>query len=75
MKETLEQRLSSLQKEYETGQKMLADLDTKRANLAQTLLRIEGAMQVLRELLEPDATKPSPNGADASSAASQDTDS
>jgi hypothetical protein len=68
MKETLEQRLSALQQEYETGQKMLADLDAKRANLTQTLLRIEGAIQVLRELLEPDATKPLPNGADAPSA-------
>jgi hypothetical protein len=47
-----EQRLAALQAEYEAGQKMLAELDGKRTSLANTLLRIEGAMQVLRELLE-----------------------
>jgi hypothetical protein len=50
----LEERLGELQKEYESGQKMLAELDAKRQALTSTLLRIEGAMQVLRELL-PDA--------------------
>ena len=35
-------------------EKMLAELDAKRQTLTSTLLRIEGAMQVLRELL-PDA--------------------
>jgi predicted nuclease with TOPRIM domain len=51
MKDTLEQRLNTLKSEHETGQKMLAELDAKRAQLTTTLLRIEGAMQVLQELL------------------------
>lgn len=51
MKDTIEQRLATLQAEHEAGQKMLAELDAKRAQLVQTLLRIEGAAQVLRELL------------------------
>jgi predicted nuclease with TOPRIM domain len=55
MKDTLEQRLTALQSEYEAGQKMLAELEAKRANLTTTLLRIEGAMQVLREVLASEA--------------------
>lgn len=51
MRAQMEQRLAALQSEHDAGQKMLADLDAKRAALAQTLLRIEGAVQVLRELL------------------------
>ncbi|WP_309897330.1 hypothetical protein [Archangium sp.] len=52
MKEVLERRLDTLKAEYEAGQKMLAELDAKRAQLTQTLLRIEGAMQVIQELRE-----------------------
>ncbi|MCY1020991.1 hypothetical protein [Pyxidicoccus sp. MSG2] len=51
MKNTLEQRLNALKSEYESGQKMLAELDAKRNQLTTTLLRIEGAMQVLQEVL------------------------
>jgi len=51
MKDILEQRLTSLQSEHEAGQKMLAELDAKRQSITATLLRIEGAMQVLRELI------------------------
>jgi chromosome segregation ATPase len=47
-----EERLVELQKEYEAGQKMLSELEAKRQSVQATLLRIEGAMQVLRELLE-----------------------
>jgi hypothetical protein len=68
MKETIQKRLDTLRSEHETGQKMLAELDAKRANLTQTLLRIEGAIQVLTELEavdEPAAAQPqaSRNGA------------
>jgi hypothetical protein len=52
MNDKLGERLKSLQAEYEAGQKMLADLDAKRQNLSATLLRIEGAIQVLREMIE-----------------------
>src|SRR5437879_519823 len=51
MTEKLEERLKELQKEYEAGQKMLTELDTKRSTLTSTLLRIEGAMQILREMI------------------------
>ena len=51
MKAQLEQRLNELKQEFEAGQKMLADLQTKQADLQQTLLRISGAIQVLTEEL------------------------
>ena len=54
MKNAIEQRLGTLQAEYEAGQKMLAEMDAKRSQLTTTLLRIEGAMQVLREMLAPE---------------------
>ena len=49
MKTRLTQRLKELQSEYESGQKMLMDLENQRENLNQTLLRISGAVQVLQE--------------------------
>jgi predicted nuclease with TOPRIM domain len=55
MKQQLQQRLQSLKTEYEAGQKMLADLEAKQANLRDTLLRISGAIQVLEETLSEDA--------------------
>jgi chromosome segregation ATPase len=51
MKQQLEQRLQSLKTEFESGQKMLADLEAKQVNLRETLLRISGAIQVLEEEL------------------------
>lgn len=47
----LEKRVAELQTEYEAGQAMLANLDTRRAELQQTMLRISGAIEVLKELL------------------------
>lgn len=52
MRDQLEARLDALRREYEEGQKMLTDLDAKREQLTRTMLRIEGAIQVLRETLE-----------------------
>ncbi len=49
MKE-LEKRLTDLKSEYEAGQKMLVDLEAKKADLQTTLLRISGAVQVFEEL-------------------------
>jgi hypothetical protein len=54
MQTRLEQRLQELRSEFEAGQKMLLELEQKRANLEQTLLRISGAIQVLEELLAAD---------------------
>ena len=51
MREQLQRRLEELKAELEAGQKMLNDLDAKRENLRQTLLRISGAVQILEEEL------------------------
>lgn len=51
MREQLQKRLEELKAEFEAGQTMLNELDTKRDNLRQTLLRISGAVQVLEEEL------------------------
>ena len=51
MKAKLEKRLQALQNEFEAGQKMLADMEAKQANLRDTLLRLSGAIQVLQEEL------------------------
>lgn len=57
MSDKLQERLAALESEHEAGKKMLADIDAKRQNLVQTLLRIEGAIQVLRELIGQDGGK------------------
>lgn len=57
MRERLEQRLVDLKAEYESGQKMLADLEAKRAELKNTLLRISGAVLVLEEELGKENTR------------------
>ena len=49
MKEQLEKRLAELKAEFESGQKVMADLEAKQANLRNTLLRISGAIQILEE--------------------------
>ncbi len=54
MKPQLEKRIAELKSEFEAGQKMLADIETKRSELQSTLLRISGAIQVLEELLTQD---------------------
>jgi chromosome segregation ATPase len=51
MREQLEQRLKELRAEYESGQKMLADLESREANMRTVLQRISGAIQVLEEEL------------------------
>jgi len=54
MRRKLEQRLEQLKAEFEAGQKMLAELETKQANVRETMLRISGAIQVLEEELAND---------------------
>lgn len=51
MKEELTRRLEKLKNEFDSGQKMLVDLEARQAELHKTLLRISGAIQVLEELL------------------------
>jgi prefoldin subunit 5 len=66
MRDQITERLKALEAEAEAGQKMLAELDARRAALTTTLLRIEGAIQVLKELsngAESDETvSAGPNG-------------
>ena len=52
MREQVETRIENLRAEYRAGQKMLVDLEERRANLQVTLARISGAIQVLGELLQ-----------------------
>jgi hypothetical protein len=58
MQQQIQERLQQLQAEFAEGQKVLVDLETKQANVHQTLLRISGAMQVLEELLAPSESTP-----------------
>ncbi|MEM9903558.1 MAG: hypothetical protein AAF921_00845 [Cyanobacteria bacterium P01_D01_bin.44] len=51
MKQQLQQRLQKLKVEFESGQKVLAELEAKHTNVQNTLLRIQGAIQVLEEEL------------------------
>lgn len=51
MKEKVEERLRELRSELESGRALLEEIETKKANLQSTLLRISGAIQVLEELL------------------------
>lgn len=61
MRDQIEARRTQLEAEHAQGRQMLADLDQKRTELAQTLLRISGAIQVLGELLAEPAA---PEGGD-----------
>lgn len=54
-RQQLQDRLESLQKEFEIGQGRLKELEKEEAYIRETLLRIAGAMQVLKELLQEDA--------------------
>jgi len=60
MKTQIETRLQELKTEFETGQKMLAEIEQKKINLEQTLLRISGAIQVLEEMLASEQSSPDP---------------
>jgi predicted nuclease with TOPRIM domain len=51
VKEQLEQRLEELKAEFESGQKILADLKARQATMRITLRRISGAIQQLEEEL------------------------
>ncbi|HEY3418998.1 MAG TPA: hypothetical protein VGK23_00405 [Methanomassiliicoccales archaeon] len=51
MKEQLRKRLDELKAEYESGQRALAELEAKEAEMRSSLSRICGSIQVLEEQL------------------------
>jgi prefoldin subunit 5 len=53
-REQLTDRLQQLNAEKEKGMTRMEQLDQQRQSLQHTLLRIDGAMQVLNELLAND---------------------
>ncbi len=58
MKDQLSERLTQLKSEFESGQKVLRDLEARQQDVRDTLLRIGGAIQVLEEMLQTTATPP-----------------
>jgi predicted nuclease with TOPRIM domain len=50
MDNRVQERLTALRTEFETGQHRLAEIEAQRAQVTETLLRISGAIQVLEEL-------------------------
>jgi prefoldin subunit 5 len=63
MNEQIEKRLRTLEEEYQSGRRMLAELEAKEAALKSSLLRISGAIQVLREFVPAEAQEPAPTQA------------
>lgn len=61
----MEQRLQELREEYERGLRQMAQLERQRNELQHTLLRINGAIQVLDELLAQERLDASGDGASA----------
>ena len=58
MKIQLEERLAELKEELEKGQAIMADLKAKETNLRESMLKIQGAIQVLEEELSRDLSIP-----------------
>jgi hypothetical protein len=51
MNDRFHKRLAELKREFESGQKLLAELESKQSSVRETMLRISGAIQVLEEEL------------------------
>ena len=51
MQEHIQTRLETLRQEFEAGRVELHALEMRQAALRETMLRIDGAVQVLEELL------------------------
>lgn len=52
MRDKLQARLAELEAEIEIGERRWHEVDLQQARLRETLVRMSGAIQVLRELLE-----------------------
>jgi hypothetical protein len=55
----LQNRMKALQAEHRKGSQQLMRLQQQETDIRQTLLRIEGAIRVLEELLNPAQAEPS----------------
>jgi len=60
MREQLLKRLAELRSEFDSGQLRLTELETHKAHLNRSLLRLSGAIQVLEELLSQALTDNQP---------------
>ncbi len=56
MKEQLQNRLSQLEAEYQKGAERLQTLEAEISNVKSSMLRISGAIQVLKEELGKEET-------------------
>jgi len=54
MKQQIQNRIDELKQELETGRTALLDLEGQSQQIRSQMLRINGAIQVLKELLESD---------------------
>ena len=74
MREQMQARLEELKKELETGQAELQKVEMQRTYLRETVLRIDGAIQVLEELLtrQPQGQQNGPDHREAPPEATQD---
>ena len=55
VRQSMRERLAELQRELATGRERLHELERETGQVQQTVLRISGAVQVLEELLGPEA--------------------
>jgi predicted nuclease with TOPRIM domain len=67
MREQMQARLEELRKELEAGQAELQKVEMQRTYLRETVLRIDGAVQVLEELLarQPQGQQNGPDHSEA----------
>ncbi|EPR11618.1 hypothetical protein [Ruminiclostridium papyrosolvens] len=56
MNEQIDARIKELKAELESGQKAMENLEVQRTNIVYTLLRINGAIQVLEELVQEESS-------------------
>lgn len=66
MRGQLEQRLQELKEEFVKGQRSLAEVEARQADLKETVLRISGAIMVLEEELAKSAETLATDATDAS---------
>jgi uncharacterized coiled-coil DUF342 family protein len=61
MKEEIKARINELKAELESGRKMMEEMEVKRTNITYSLLRINGAIQVLEELMQKQESENNPD--------------